>query len=41
VEQHLAQNGPWKYKLSETYYTHEVEVALNKLYLEAMQQVAA
>ena len=41
VEQHLAHNGPWQYQLSKIYYTYEVDVALNKLYLEATLKVAA
>jgi putative transposase len=41
VEQHLKVNGPWKYKLSEIYFTYEVDVALNKLYLEDMLGIAA
>jgi len=41
VEQHLAQNGPWQYQLSEIYYTYEVDVALNKLDLEDILGIAA
>ena len=41
VEQHLAVNGPWRYKLSEIYFTYEVDVALNKLYLEEILGIAA
>ena len=41
VEQHLAQNGPWQYQLSEIYYTYEVDVALNKLDLEEILGIAA
>ncbi len=28
---HLKRNGPWRYKLSEIYYTSEVDAALEKL----------
>jgi transposase len=41
VEQHLAQNGPWQYRLSEIYYTSEVDAALNQLNLEGMLRQAA
>jgi putative transposase len=41
VEQHLAENGPWQYKLSEIYYTAEVDAMLNELYLEATLKAAA
>jgi putative transposase len=41
VEGHLVVNGPWQYQLSEIYYTHEVDAALNRLYLEATYKVAA
>lgn len=41
VEQHLAHNGPWQYRLSEIYYTYEVDVVLNQLYLEGMLRQAA
>jgi hypothetical protein len=30
VQQHLAQNGPWRYQLSEIYQTAEVTEALEK-----------
>jgi putative transposase len=35
VEQHLAENGPWKYQLSEIYYSPEVELELEILRLRA------
>jgi transposase len=41
VEQHLANNGPWAYKLSKIYFTYEVDVALNRLYLEDSLRLAA
>jgi len=31
VKQHLANNGPWEYKLPELYYEPEVEAELSKL----------
>lgn len=31
VEQHLATNGPWPYKLSHLYYSPEVTTAVNRL----------
>ena len=30
VEQHLATNGPWQYKLSQLYYTPEVTAAVER-----------
>jgi hypothetical protein len=30
VQQHLAQNGPWRYQLSEIYQAAEVTEALEK-----------
>jgi putative transposase len=41
IEQHFAQNGPWHYKLSEIYYTSEVDAALKQLNLEATLKLAA
>ena len=35
VEQHLAQNGPWKYELSKIYYAPEVELELDVLRIRA------
>jgi len=35
VEEHLAENGPWKYKLSEIYYTPEVELEVEIFRLRA------
>lgn len=29
VEEHLAENGPWKYELSEIYYTPEVDLEVD------------
>jgi hypothetical protein len=26
MEKHLAENGPWKYRLSEIYYAPEVDL---------------
>ncbi len=34
VEQHLATNGPWQYKLSHLYYTPEVTAAVEQQELE-------
>jgi transposase len=34
VEQHLATNGPWQYKLSQLYYTPEVTAAVEQQELE-------
>lgn len=31
VEEHLAENGPWKYELSEIYYTPEVDLEVDVL----------
>ena len=31
VDRHIEKNGPWKYKLSEIYYTPEVTAAVRKL----------
>ena len=31
VEQHLQVNGPWRYALSELYYTPEVTTAVEAL----------
>lgn len=31
VIRHLKGNGPWRYKLSELYYTSEVDAALAEL----------
>jgi len=36
VEEHLAENGPWKYRLSEIYYTPEVDLELDELRIRAM-----
>lgn len=41
VKQHLANNGPWEYKLPELYYAPEVEAELTKLYLESNLKLAA
>jgi len=35
VEEHLAENGPWKYKLSEIYYTPEVDLEVDVLHIRA------
>ena len=35
VEEHLAENGPWKYKLSEIYYTPEVDLEVDVLRIRA------
>lgn len=35
VEEHLVENGPWKYKLSEIYYSPEVELEVEILRLRA------
>jgi putative transposase len=41
VKQHLARNGPWKYKLPSLYYEPEVETELTKLYLaDSLKQAA-
>jgi putative transposase len=31
VKEHLRWNGPWRYRLSEIYYTPEVEAALAQM----------
>jgi transposase len=41
VKQHLEKNGPWKYKVPDIYYEYEVDVALNKLYLDGTLGIAA
>ena len=35
VEEHLAENGPWKYRLSEIYYTPEVDLDVDVLLITA------
>ena len=35
VEEHLAENGPWKYRLSEIYYTPEVDLEVDVLLISA------
>ena len=41
VEQHLATNGPWQYKLSQLYYTPEVTAAVERITQQQhLQQVA-
>lgn len=40
VKAHLRWNGPWRYKLSELYYTPEVTAALAALDAAAQQRVA-
>jgi hypothetical protein len=37
---HLKRNGPWRYRLSEIYYTPEVDAALGEL-VDAEQLKAA
>lgn len=41
VEQHLATNGPWPYKLSQLYYTPEVTAAVERIATEQQFQHAA
>ena len=41
VERHLLTNGPWKYKLSQLYYTLEVTAAVEHLTTEQQLQQAA
>ena len=41
VERHLLTNGPWKYKLSQLYYTPEVTAAVEHLTTEQQLQQAA
>jgi transposase len=40
VKAHLRWNGPWRYKLSELYYTPEVTAALAELNAAAQQRAA-
>lgn len=40
VKAHLRWNGPWRYKLSELYYTPEVTAALAELTAAAQQRAA-
>jgi putative transposase len=35
VEEHLAENGPWEYRLSEIYYTPEVDLEVDVLRIRA------
>lgn len=35
VEEHLAENGPWKYKLSDIYYSPEVDLEVDVLHVKA------
>ena len=35
VEEHLAENGPWQYRLSEIYYTPEVDLEVDVLHIRA------
>jgi hypothetical protein len=46
VKQHLRVNGPWRYALSDIYYTPEVTAAVEALQakdrsLDALSQLAA
>ncbi len=41
VEQHLATNGPWRYHLSEIYYTPEVTAAVQVLAVQVQLPAAA
>jgi putative transposase len=40
VDRHLEKNGPWKYKLSEIYYTPEVTAAVKKLHSAELRKAA-
>ena len=39
VEEHLAENGPWKYRLSEIYYAPEVDLEVDVLRIRASTTV--
>lgn len=41
VEQHFAVNGPWRYQLSEIYYTPEVTAAVEALAAQEEGPLAA
>lgn len=41
VDQHLAPNGPWRYRLSELYYTPEVTAAVQALAAQEQFPLAA
>jgi len=41
VEQHLSTNGPWKYNLSQLYYTPEVTAAVERITKEQQLSQAA
>jgi len=41
VEQHFSTNGPWKYKLSQLYYTPQVTAAVERITKEQQLQEAA
>jgi hypothetical protein len=41
VEQHFSTNGPWKYKLSQLYYTPQVTAAVEPITQEQQLQEAA
>jgi hypothetical protein len=41
VERHFVLNGPWKYKLSQLYYTPEVTAAVERIAKEQQLPQAA
>ena len=41
VEQHMRDNGPWKYNLSRLYQDPEVTAAVEHMALEAQAKLAA
>jgi putative transposase len=40
VQRHLRRNGPWKYQLSQLYYTSEITAAMEKMAAEEQRQAA-
>jgi transposase len=41
VEQHMQENGPWKYKLSHLYYEPKVTEAVERIAAEQQRKTAA
>jgi len=41
VEQHIAENGPWQYRLSHLYETSEVTAAVEQIAAERHAKIAA
>jgi hypothetical protein len=41
IEQHIAENGPWQYRLSQLYETSEVTAAVEHIAAEKHAKIAA